>query len=84
MLPTPSWGQLQLKDALHNIIVVSTIPHLDSILVFLASQVALKDVRDVFLLGKLLPPHGPQTLRLPPATQVKQVIVLEFPKSWGG
>ena len=63
---------------------INTIPHFDSVLVFLASQVALKDVGDVLFLGKLLPPHGPQTLRLPPATQVKQVIVLELPKGWRG
>ena len=62
----------------------SIVAHLDSIFVFLSSEVALKDVGDVFLLGKLLPPHGSQTLRLPPATQVKQVIVLELAKCWGG
>ena len=68
----------------HNKKLTPFLPHLDSILVLLSSEVALKDVGHILLLGKLLPPHGPETLRLPSATKVEQVVVLELPEGGGG
>ena len=58
-------------------------PHLDSILVLLSGEVALKDMGHVLLLGKLLPPHGPETLRLPSATKIEQIVILELTEGWG-
>ena len=64
--------------------MMSFVPHLDSILVLLSSEVALKDMGHVLLLGKLLPPHGPETLRLPSATKIEEIVILELPKGRGG
>ena len=58
--------------------------YLDSIFILLVGDVALEDMEDVLLTGKLLPPHGPQLLSFPAALQVEEIVVSQFPKGRGG
>ena len=60
------------------------LPHLHAIPVLLVGNVALENMIHILFTRKLLPPHGPKLLRLPPALQVKQVIVPQLPKGRGG
>lgn len=58
--------------------------YLDPIPIFLVGDVALEDVKNVLLAGKLLPPHCTQLVRLVAALQVKQVIIPKLSKGRGG